>query len=206
VNATIDQRADRLIPRLDLEFIASAVSERAKVLDLGCGDGTLLKMLQERKHIIGRGVEISNEGVRDCISKGLSVYHGNLDEGLNDYPDNSFDYVILSQTLQAVLKPELVFREMFRIGRVGIVSFPNFGYWLIRWQLLRSGKMPKSDYLPFEWYDTPNIHLMTIKDFNDFCTSHGLRVLKANYLSDGKVIHFMPNLRAKVGIFVVGKK
>ena len=189
--------------RADLELIVSLVEAGSKVLDLGCGDGSLLKLLVDRKQVIGRGVEISDEGVRQCVEKGLTVHQGDLDEGLSDYPDDCFDYVILSQTLQAVHKPELVLREMLRVGRTGIVSFPNFGYWRIRWQLLVGGRMPKTDYLPFEWYDTPNIHLLTIKDFHRYCAERGLSIRHAWYLTNGHQVKFFPNLLAKLAIIVV---
>ena len=189
--------------RIDLEVVAELVSPGARVLDLGCGDGALLKLLVDRKGVVARGVEISDEGVRQCIAKGLAVHHADLDEGLGDYPDDSFDYVILSQTLQTVHKPDLALKEMLRVGRVGIVSFPNFGYWQVRWQLLLTGRMPKNDYLPYEWYDTPNIHLLTVKDFHEFCAGHGITISQALYLSDGHRIRLWPNLRAKIAIFVV---
>ncbi len=191
--------------RVDYEFIASLLEEGSRVLDLGCGDGSLLKLLGDRKRIVGRGVEISDYGVRECISKGLSVHHSDLDEGLSDYPDGSFDYVILSQTLQAVHKPDLVLAEMLRVGRIGIVSFPNFGYWKIRWQLLTTGQMPKADHLPYQWYDTPNIHLLTVKDFHNYCASHDLVVARACYLNGNSEVKIIPNLLSKLAIFVVRK-
>lgn len=201
-----DTREIGLNGRVDLELVASFVEPRTKVLDLGCGDGSLLKLLVEKKQVIGRGVEILDEGVRQCIGKGLTVTHGDLDEGLGDYPDGSFDYVILSQTLQTVHKPNLVIQEMFRVGRIGIVTFPNFGYWKIRWQILTTGRMPKTDYLPYEWYDTPNIHLMTVRDFLDFCQTHSLAIEKACYVTDGRQVKMRPDLLAKVAIFVLRKK
>jgi len=189
--------------RSDLEVIASLVREGTRVLDLGCADGTLLQMLIDRKQVTARGVEITYEGVLSCVSRGIPVDHADLDRGLGDYPDNSFDYVILSQTLQAVHKPDLVIREMLRVGRVGIVSFPNFGYWYVRTRLLLTGRMPKSDYLPFEWYDTPNIHLCTISDFVELCRKQKIVIDKALYLNDGRRIRWFPNLLAKVAVFVV---
>jgi len=141
-------------PRIDLAIVADLVAPGARVLDLGCGDGTLLKLLVDHKGVFARGVEISDEGVRQCVSRGLAVHHADLDVGLDDYPDASFDYVILSQTLQTVHKPDLVLKEMLRVGRIGIVSFPNFGYWRVRAALLLTGRMPKTDYLPYEWFDT----------------------------------------------------
>lgn len=204
-NGTDDGRnGDRVSPtRIDLEAVGELVPEGVRVLDLGCGDGTLLQMLVDQKRVIARGVEISEEGVRQCIAKGLSVQHADLDEGLGDYPDGSFDYVILSQTLQTVHLPELVLKEMLRVGRTGIVSFPNFGYWHVRWQLLATGRMPKNGYLPYEWYDTPNIHLLTVSDFHAFCAERGIAIRRAVYLDDGRRIRFWPNLRAKIAIFEI---
>lgn len=192
--------------RFDLEFIANLIEPRSRVLDLGCGDGSLLKLLVDQKQVTGRGVEISNEGIRECVRKGLTVYHGDLDEGLDDYPDRSFDYVILSQTLQTVHKPFLVLEEMLRVGRIGIVSFPNFGYWKVRWQLAVTGRMPKTDLLPYEWYDTPNIHLLTTKDFLAFCSVHGFEIDRAFYFTDKKPVKMLPNLLARLAVFVVSKR
>ncbi len=189
--------------RIDLEVVADLVPEEAKVLDLGCGDGTLLKLLVDRRRVIARGVEISDEGVRQCVAKGLAVDHADLDEGLDDYPDDSFDLVILSQTLQTVRKPDLVTKEMLRVARTGVVSFPNFGYWQVRWQLFAGGRMPKNDDLPYEWYDTPNIHLLTVADFHDFCVRRGISISRALYLDDGRQVRFLPNLRAKIAIFEI---
>jgi methionine biosynthesis protein MetW len=206
MTAVAEVKETRFPERVDLEAIASLVEPGSRVLDLGCGDGSLLKLLIDRKQVIGSGVEISDEGVQECVNKGLFVYHGDLDEGLSDYPDNSFDYIILSQTLQAVHKPDLVIREMFRVGRLGIVSFPNFGYWRVRWQLLRTGRMPLNDYLPYEWYNTPNIHLLTVKDFHAFCSVHDLTIERALYLTDGRPIELRPNLLAKLAIFLIRRR
>ncbi len=192
--------------RADLEVIASLVREGSRVLDLGCGDGTLLQLLIDRKHVTARGVEITYDGVLSCVGKGIPVDHADVDRGLGDYPDGSFDYVILSQTLQAIHKPDLVIHEMLRVGRVGIVSFPNFGYWYVRGRLLLSGRMPKSDYLPFEWYNTPNIHLCTVSDFVDLCQSRGIAIDRAMYLNEGRQVRLMPNMLAKVAVFVVRRR
>jgi methionine biosynthesis protein MetW len=190
-------------PRIDLAVVAGLVSPGARVLDLGCGDGTLLKLLVDQKGVFARGVEISDEGVRQCVSRGLAVDHADLDQGLDDYPDGSFDYVILSQTLQTVRKPDLVLKEMLRVGRTGIVSFPNFGYWRVRAALLLTGRMPKTDYLPYEWYDTPNIHLLTVRDFQVHCAEQGIRIRGALYLGANSPVTFLANLRAKTAIFEV---
>lgn len=189
--------------RIDLDIVARLVTPESRVLDLGCGDGELLDLLIRTKRVIGRGVEISDAGVRTCIARGLAVYHADVDEGLYDYPDKSFDYVILSHTLQTVYYPKLVLEEMLRVGRAGIVSFPNFAYWKVRWELFSTGRMPKADYLPFEWYDTPNIHLLTVKDFAAFCDQHGFVVEKAIFLCDGQPVRFAPNSRAKEAIFLI---
>jgi methionine biosynthesis protein MetW len=154
-------------PRVDLLVVANMVPQGARVLDVGCGDGELLRLLADTRGVDGRGIEISREGVNDCVAKGLAVVQGDADVDLADYPDDAFDYVILSQTLQATRRPRWVLEQMLRIGRHAIVSFPNFGHWRIRMQLLRRGRMPVTDYLPYSWYDTPNIHHCTIHDFVD---------------------------------------
>ncbi|MBF0182853.1 MAG: methionine biosynthesis protein MetW [Magnetococcales bacterium] len=164
--------------RIDQAVIAKLVDEKSRVLDLGCGDGLLLEYLFHHKQVQGFGVEISHEGVHACIARGLPVYHGDIDQGLSDHQDDSFDYVILSQTLQAVRRPEFVLREMLRVGKRGIVSFPNFGYWRIRAHLAFRGRMPRTPLLPAKWYNTPNTHLCTILDFQDLCQNNSIRILR----------------------------
>ena len=171
--------------RIDQAVIANLVSEQSRVLDLGCGDGLLLEYLFQSKQVQGFGVEISHEGVHACIARGLPVYHGDIDQGLSDHQDDSFDYVILSQTLQAVRRPEFVLREMFRVGKKVIVSFPNFGHWRIRTHLALYGRMPRTKLLPDYWYDTPNAHLCTILDFQDLCQTMGVRILRQIPLAAG---------------------
>ncbi|MHB0870743.1 MAG: methionine biosynthesis protein MetW [Chloroflexota bacterium] len=194
-----------LTERMDLHLISRLVQEGSSVLDLGCGDGQLMELLIRERRVTARGVEIAEEGIYSCISRGLSVHHGDLDEGLEDYPDGSFDYVILSQTLQAVHKPRLVLQEMLRVGRLGIVTFPNFAHWQPRIQLALGGRMPKSEDLPYEWYSTPNIHLTTIQDFLDLCQAEGISVVKAIYLSGKRRIRLLPNLRARTALLVLKK-
>lgn len=192
-------------PRPDLQLISGLVYQGASVLDLGCGDGTLMELLVNTRGCRATGVEISEEGVYACVGRGLPVHHADLDKGLADYGDQSYDYVILSQTLQAVHKPRAVLQEMLRVGQLGIVSVPNFGHWRVRWELVRTGRMPKTRELPYQWYDTPNIHLATVRDFEDLCRAEGIEINRAVYLSGGKPIRIWPNLRAEIALFVVRK-
>jgi methionine biosynthesis protein MetW len=164
--------------RVDLIVMADMIGRGAKVLDVGCGDGELLKLL-EGKDVDGRGIELSREGVNECVAKGLAVIQGDADTDLSDYPDDAFDYVILSQTLQATRHPRQVLEHMLRIGRHAVVSFPNFGHWRIRLELLFGGHMPRTDNLPETWYDTPNIHFCTIKDFHQLTRLVGARIERA---------------------------
>jgi methionine biosynthesis protein MetW len=165
--------------RVDLLFVADMVERGARVLDVGCGDGELLHILSQRRSVDGRGIEISREGVNECVAKGLAVIQGDADTDLDNYPDDAFDYVILSQTLQATRQPRHVLEQMLRIGRRAIVSFPNFGHWKIRLKILLGGRMPRLAHLPYSWYDTPNIHFCTIKDFRDLCIEVGARMERA---------------------------
>jgi len=195
-----------LTDRIDLRLICDLVKPGSSVLDLGCGDGDLMALLIRERRVTARGVEISKDGVYHCIARGLSVHHGDLDEGLEDYPDNAFDYVILSQTLQAVHKPKLALQEMLRVGRVGIVSFPNFAFWQSRLHLAIQGRMPKTNDLPYEWYNTPNIHLTTISDFLELCEAEGMEVADKLFLSGKRRVKLIPNLRARTALFMVRKK
>ena len=169
--------------RPDLALIAAQVPAGARVLDIGSGDGTLMAALRDTKQTDVRGLEIDPANVADCVARGLSVIQGDADTDLVDYPDDAFDYVILSQTLQATRQPKAVLEHLLRIGRHAIVSFPNFGYWKIRLQLLAGGRMPRTDNLPATWYDTPNIHFCTIKDFRDLCDDVGAKMERVEALN-----------------------
>jgi methionine biosynthesis protein MetW len=162
--------------RIDLQLIADMIAPKSRVLDVGCGDGALLDHLVHAKGVDGRGMEISQAGVNACVAQGLSVIQGNADTDLKDYPSDAFDYIVLSQTLQATRKPHQVLRQLVRIGRRAIVSFPNFGHWRVRWQLLTRGRMPVTDSMPLKWFDTPNIHFCTIRDFVGLCDELGIVV------------------------------
>jgi methionine biosynthesis protein MetW len=164
--------------RGDHLLVAGLVEQGARVLDVGCGDGDLLQLLESRG-IDGRGIELSREGVNRCVAKGLAVVQGDADTDLGNYPDDAFDYVILSQTLQATRRPKAVLENLLRIGRRAIVTFPNFGFWRMRLQLLIGGHMPRTENLPATWYDTPNIHFCTIKDFVQLCDEIGVKMERA---------------------------
>ncbi|MGZ4907532.1 MAG: methionine biosynthesis protein MetW [Halobacteriota archaeon] len=192
--------------RYDHDIITRIIPIGSGVLDLGCGNGDLLLKLKQRGIPDIRGVEIDDRCIAACVRKGLTVFHGDIDEGLSDYDDSSFDYVVLNQALQVVHKPTLVLTEMLRVGDRAIVSFPNFGYFKVRWYLLTRGRMPKTDFLPKDWYDTSNIHLLTISDFEAFCRAHNIMIEQAiglrNNASERTAKHFK-NLLCQVGIFVI---
>ncbi|HZL30975.1 MAG TPA: methionine biosynthesis protein MetW [Pseudolabrys sp.] len=198
--------------RIDLVLVSEMVERGAKVLDVGCGDGKLLHLLGESREVDGRGIELSREGVNECVAKGLAVIQGDADTDLVDYPDDAFDYVILSQTLQATRHPRDVLEHMLRIGRHAVVSFPNFGHWSVRLQLLFEGHMPQTDILPYHWYDTPNIHHCTIKDFVQLCNAIGVRIEKAVALNAwGSPLRLNApwwfwNLFGEQGVFLLSRK
>jgi methionine biosynthesis protein MetW len=195
--------------RIDQQRIIDLIPPSNRVLDLGCGNGELLSKLMHEKKVQGHGIEIDGDSIVECIENGVPVIQTNLDEGLGDYPDQSFDFVVLSHTLQVVKKPHLILKEMLRVGRKGIVSVPNFGFWKVRLQLLFNGKMPVTQTLPFEWYDTPNIHLLTIKDFVAFCKKEQIDIVDQINLSRRShkysINNLLPNLFAETVVFILQK-
>lgn len=198
--------------RIDHLVVAEMIVDGSRVLDVGCGDGGLLGLLESTKRIDGRGIELSREGVSRALARGLSVVQGDADTDLADYPDDAFDYVILSQTLQATRRPREVLEHMLRIGRRAVVSFPNFGHWRIRSHLLFKGRMPVTENLPETWFDTPNIHFCTIRDFVALCDEIGARIEKAVALDAAgqKVQVTMPwwvwNLLGEQAVFVLTRR
>lgn len=204
-------KSENGIIRFDLQIIASWIEIGSKVLDLGCGGGDLLYFLKKHKQVEGTGIERVEAKVAQCIEKGLSVLQGDISEEVMDYPDNTFDYVIVSQTLQQVYEPDKLIRSLLRIGKKGIVSFPNFSHWRVRLQLLGTGYAPITRQLPYQWYDTPNIRVITLKDFRKFSREVGFKILKEVAINTnshdrhGNIVTFLPNLRATYGIFLIGK-
>jgi len=203
---------DRAGHRLDFLLVTDMVAPGSRVLDVGCGDGSLLALLRDRKGVDGRGIEISREGVNTCLAKGLPVIQGDADMDLADYPDDTFDYVILSQTIQATRHPKVVLEHLLRIGRRAIVSFPNFGHWSVRLDLFLRGRMPVTRNMPYSWYDTPNIHFCTIRDFVELCGVVGAKMEKAVALDAGgrPVRVTLPwwawNLLGEQGVFLLKRR
>lgn len=196
MNGTVAQRPD-------FAAIAGWVRMGSSVLDLGCGDGSLLRYLQDSRSVTGYGMEIDDDSILACVKNGVNVIQGDLERGLSGFEDRSFDYVILSQTLQAMKNSERVMKEMLRVGREGIVTFPNFGYWKNRLQIA-AGHMPVSDNLPYQWFDTPNVHLCTIADFERFCQERGVRIVERKVLTHGNAVSLLPNLLGALAVYHFG--
>ena len=195
--------------KIEFKIISNLIPNQARILDVGCGDGSLIQSLIQEKDIDARGIELEEENVKKCISKGLSVIEGNAENELGQFPNKSFDFVILSQTLQAFYNPENVLDHLLRIGKYVIVSIPNFGYWKVRTSLLFFGRMPVTKSLPNTWYNTPNLHMCTIKDFYEFCGNKNIKIEKIIGINDEKISSInrlnleMKNLLSEVGIFLI---
>ncbi|MFP4687651.1 MAG: methionine biosynthesis protein MetW [bacterium] len=193
--------------RLDYRFIEQHVPRGARVLDLGCGDGSLLKELIEKRDVDGIGIEIDETAVQDCISAGVPVYHGDMLEGISMFEEGSFDVVILSRTLQQSLEPARLVSEIIRVGQLGIISFPNFGYWPLRLKFLFSGRMPRDKKFKYSWHDSPNIHLLTVKDFVDYCRGNELQIVDRIFFTPSyyRLPTLAANLFAALAVFVIKK-
>ena len=192
--------------RPDHRVILENIEPHSTVLDLGCGSGDLLDLLVKEKKVKGQGIEIDDKAIYECITKGLSIHHGDIDSGLSEYRDKAFDYVILNQSLQQVKNVEEVITDSLRVGRKVIVGIPNFAYYKARVQLGLFGRSPETSSLPYKWYETPNLRFLTLKDFIDFCKSKKIHIEKVQYVGEKRRVRFLPNLIANVGIFTISDK
>jgi len=191
--------------RPDYRVISSLIAGGSSVLDLGCGTGELLALLIKEKKVRAQGIELDEQAIYACVARGLSVFHGDIDSGLADYADRSFDYVLLNQSLQQVKKIETVLNDALRVGRKVIVGFPNFAHVTARLQIFFRGRTPVTPSLPYEWHDTPNLHFLSISDFTEYCGKHCITIEQAVFLGERNIIRVLPNLFARTGIFLVAK-
>jgi len=199
-------KKDNFSIRMDHKIILNLIESHSRILDLGCGDGTLLSLLIRKKLCTGAGIELNEEAIYKCVAKDLSVSHGDIDSSLTDYSDKRFDYVILNESLQQVLSPKHVILESLRIGKKVIVGIPNFCNLKARLQIFFQGRVPVTKDLPYQWYDTPNLRFLSLKDFRYFCKNNNIKILDEKGIGEGKIIGFRPNLFAKTGLFLLEKK
>jgi len=191
--------------KLEHKIIVDWVDEGSSVLDLGCGDGELLSLLVTEKNVRAQGTEIDEQLIYKCVARGLNVFHEDIDAGLAGYPDASLDFVIFSQSLQQAKRPDYVLNEALRVGKNLIVSFPNFGRYSVRFQILFRGKVPVTPALPFQWYDTPNLHFLSISNFVDYCKMKKLQIKKSAFVNHDRRTNFLPNFLAETGVFQISK-
>jgi methionine biosynthesis protein MetW len=194
------------LPSLEHTMILGWVRRGAFVLDLGCGDGALLDLLVREKNVRAQGIEIDEQAIYQCVAKGLSVFHEDIDHGLSDYSNQSFDYVVLNQSFQQVKKPDIVLKEALRVGRQVIVGFPNFAHYLARLQIFFKGKTPVTPSLPYTWHDTPNLHFLSISDFIEYCRQSNIKIEKSAFIGKNKGIKIFPNLFALIGLFLISNR
>jgi methionine biosynthesis protein MetW len=189
--------------RLDHKIIYSIVDPGARVLDLGCGEGDLLYLLVREKHVMAQGIEKDDRSIQECVKKGLSVFHDDIESGLREYPEHSFDFVILNQSMEEVRNVDSLIQDALRIGNKVIVGFPNFAYIKARLMMFFRGRAPITESLPYSWFDTPNVRFLSITDFREFCSEKDIRIISARYLGEKGIVRFLPNLMALNGIFVL---
>jgi len=192
--------------KFDHQIIANIINERAHVLDLGCGNGELLAFLMQKKNALVQGIELDENPMQECVERGLTVLQGDIESGLVDYPDKSFDFVILNQIMQQIKKADFVIQESLRVGKRVIVGFPNFAHVKARFTLVFRGKTPINEALPYYWFETPNIRFLTISDFIDYCGKKEIKIEQQYYLGKSRQVHFMPNLFAQNALFVITRK
>lgn len=196
---------NQLANKIEYTIISNWIDKGASVLDLGCGDGSLLMLLINEKQVRAQGIDLNYKAIHNCIAHGLSVFQEDIDAGLSEYSDKSFDYVILNQTFQQVKKPDFVLREALRVSKKTIVGFPNFLYVSSRFQMFFNGKVPVTPSLPYEWYETPNLHFLSITDFKVYCKKRGIQIERSAFATKNKIVTFLPNLFAETGFFLLSK-